>query len=158
MTSKRQLSIGLLAVGLTAAGVWWLSGPDGRHGPAHSAEVPAEAQKAPAEPSPRGIVAAREAEDAVDSDPAADDGEPIAAPLPREEVVLPEKLGTADGGVASGDPASNDERRDQMLGVVLDRLQEDLHQAKDAGDEERAAQLQIRIDRLEARRSALKEP
>ena len=44
-----------------------------------------------------------------------------------------------------------------MLGVVLDRLQGDLRAAQEAGDEERAAQLKIRIDRLEQRRSELSE-
>ncbi len=151
MTSKRRLSIGVLTVGLAAAGVWWLSAERDRPGPASSTKTPSEAQ-APLEPSPRAIAAPQ------DRKVAADDDEPVAAPLPRDEVVLPEKQGTVDAGVASVDPASREERRDRMLGVVLDRLHEDLRHAKDAGDEDRAAQLRIRIDRLEERRSALEEP
>jgi hypothetical protein len=50
------------------------------------------------------------------------------------------------------------EKRDQMLTTVLDRLKRDLREARDAGDEEGAAQLEVRIGRLERRRDELAKP
>jgi hypothetical protein len=45
-----------------------------------------------------------------------------------------------------------------MMGTVLDQLNEDLRAAEEAGDDERATDLRIRIERLEARRRELAEP
>lgn len=92
-----------------------------------------------------------------ESDAPSDVGEPFAAPLPRDEVQLPEKRSAPDAGIESDDPATVEEKRDQMLSVVLDRLSEDLRAAEEAGDEERAAQLKVRIERLEKRRDELRE-
>jgi len=87
---------------------------------------------------------------------APDDAEPIAAPLPRDEVELPSPSSPVDGGVA--DPDSVERRRDEMLGTVLGRLNADLAAAEESGNEEEAERLRIRIERLSQRRDELAEP
>lgn len=141
----------MVAVALAAAAAWWLYPEDGSSRQPSSIREPAETPTT-AEPRRQALAAARD-QDA----PADEEGKPVATPLPRDEVVLREKHETSDAGVANDDPASTEEKRDRMLEVVLDRLQEDLRAAQEAGDEARAAQLEVRIDRLVQRRSELTE-
>jgi DNA-binding ferritin-like protein len=63
-----------------------------------------------------------------------------------------------DAGVEDDTPADANGRRDAMLTTVLDRLEQDLRAAEEAGDEDRASQLRVRIERLEERRRELAEP
>lgn len=153
MSSQRRPWFWIGSVVLAAAAAWWLYPKDS--GPSRPPSIPESAEAPPdAKPQrqPRALAAPTNGDAPTD-----EEREPSATPLPREEVVLPEKQKTADAGVPTDDPASTEEKRDRMLGVVLDRLQEDLRAAQEAGDEERAAQLKIRIDRLEQRRSELTE-
>lgn len=84
-----------------------------------------------------------------------DDREPVTVPLPRDQVELP-STAPADGGV--DDPISVEQRRDEMLSTVLERLSAELEAAEEAGNEEEAARLRIRIERLSQRRDELAEP
>ncbi len=153
MSSEKRPWFLIASLALAAAAAWWLYPKESGPGRAPSFTDSAEAVPTP-EPQrqPQALAAPAQSDTPADGQ-----GEPFATPLPREEVLLPEKQGTSDAGVASDDPISRKEKRDRMLGVVLDRLQGDLRAAQEAGDEERAAQLKIRIDRLEQRRSELSE-
>ncbi|MGB5284420.1 MAG: hypothetical protein WBN29_07905 [Polyangiales bacterium] len=153
MSSEKRPWFWIASLALAVAAAWWLYPQDS--GPGRAPSFPDSAEAIPT-PEPQQQPQALAAPAQSDT-PADGQGEPFATPLPREEVLLPEKQRTADAGVASDDPISREEKRDRMLGVVLDRLQDDLRAAQEAGDEEQAAQLKIRIDRLEQRRSELSE-
>lgn len=151
MSSERRPWVWIASVALAAAAAWWLYPRDSA-----PPTAPAVSESAEAVPTPEPQQQPQALADPAQSDtPADEEGEPFVTPLPREEVVLPDRQGATDAGVASDDPISREEKRDRMLGVVLDRLQDDLRAAQEAGDEERAAQLKIRIERLEQRRSEL---
>ncbi len=145
-TKRRWVWLAIVAVAVVA---WWLfpraptSAPSASPAPAAVSEPPsAERRPTPAE---------------IPTEPVGtDEQEPIAAPLPRHEVELPEPPSSMDGGVE--DPVPVEQRRDEMLGTVLDRLNEDLRAAEEAGDDEEAARLKIRIERLRQRRDELAEP
>jgi hypothetical protein len=151
MSSKSRRWVWVFAAALVAAAVAWLLPSRDRVGDLPSTPEPPELQTAPA---PR--LEARVAE--PDFDAHSEMGEPLAQPLPRDQVPLPEKRAAMDAGVASDDPASVDEKRDRMLGVVLDRLKDDLRAAQEAEDDERVERLRVRIERLEQRRSELAQP
>lgn len=138
---RRWLWIAIVAV---LAAIWWLV-------PRGTSPSQAPAVVEPAEPPPAAERIAQPEE------PTSDDEEPFAAPLPRDEVELPDTPAMPDAGVASDDPASLEEKRDQMLTAVLDRLRRDVSAAEEAGDDERAARLRVRIERLEQRQSELAE-
>lgn len=150
MGSEKRRWIWIATVALAAAALWWLYPEEPPPSQAPSIPEPPALQASP-EPSRSKMAAPSE------SDAPSDVGEPFAAPLPRDEVQLPEKRSAPDAGIESDDPATVEEKRDQMLSVVLDRLSEDLRAAEEAGDEERAAQLKVRIERLEKRRDELRE-
>jgi len=152
--SSRRRYIWITLVALAAAALLWVDAKEEDAPPAPEA-TPASApptRAAPAAPDPPPEVPAE-----VEPPPAAD-APPTAAPLPREQVELPSSQKAPDGGVPERDPAATEERRNDMMGTVLDRLNEDLRAAEEAGDEERANELRIRIERLEARRRELTEP
>ena len=115
MSSNSRRWVWVFAVALVAAASWWLLPKQDHAGDVPSIPEPPELEAAP---SPR--LGARV--DEPDLDAPSDEGEPLAKPLPRDQVPLPEKLAVMDAGVPSDDPSSVDEKRDRMLGVVLDRL------------------------------------
>lgn len=132
-------------VALIAAAIWWLvprtTGPG----------------QAPARFEPPDIPkhAGRLAEDEATRTDA--DAPPTASPLPREQIELPDAR-LSDAGVALDDGTRRAGRRGQMLTLVLERLRDELATAEEAGDEERATQLRIRIERLERLRTELTGP
>ncbi|MFW2387424.1 MAG: hypothetical protein ACN4G0_03755 [Polyangiales bacterium] len=150
MSSGKRRWLWVGAVALVAAAIWWTrstnerpiadsAAPEPSHAePATAPPSPPEPERAPPGPTPSGD----------------DEGEPVAVPLPREEVELPAKQ-ASDAGVADADPSTPEERRDRMLGVVLEQLDEDLREAKEAGDEERAARIRVRRDRLKEQRGEI---
>ncbi len=157
MGAEKRRWVWVIIVAVVAAVVWWLVPQGTSPSQEPAAETKANdrerAQRAaPVDPLP-----------AAGTRPASGDAEradapPTAEPLPRDEVALPPTPGAGDAGVpgdAAGDPAA---RREAMLTTVLDRLREDLRAAEDANDEEQAARLRVRIERLEARRQELGEP
>jgi len=152
--SSRRRYIWITLVALAVAALLWVDAKEEAAPPAPEA-TPASApatRAAPTAPDPPPQVPAE-----VEPPPAAD-SPPTAAPLPREQVELPSSPQAPDGGVPERDPASTEERRNDMMGTVLDQLNEDLRAAEEAGDDERATDLRIRIERLEARRRELAEP
>lgn len=151
MSSKSRRWVWVFAVALVAAALWSLLPKQDRLDELPSIPEPPELQAAPA---PRREVRVDETAPVTPSD----EGEPLAKPLPRDEVLLPEKRAAMDAGVPNDDSASIEEKRDRMVGVVLERLHDDLRAAEDAGDEDRAERLMVRIERLEQRRSELAEP
>ncbi len=153
MSSKSRRWVWVFAVALVAAALWWLLPKQDRVDDLPSIPEPPELQAAPA---PRREARVDETDPVAPSDEG--DGEPLAKPLPRDEVLLPEKQAAMDAGVPNDDSASVEEKRNRMLGVVLDRLRDDLRAAEDAGDGDRAERLKVRIERLEQRRSELAEP
>lgn len=156
--SSRRRWIWITLAALAAAALLWAD--------ANEADAPetssAATASAPAKPSaPATSTLAPEAPEEPDKPelpPPAPDAPPTATPLPRGQVELPSSAQALDGGVPERDPASTAERRDDMMASVLERLNEDLRAAEEAGDGERAAQLRVRIERLEARRRELTEP
>ncbi len=133
-----------LAIVALVAAIWWLV-------PRRTSPSPT-----PAVPEPQAAEPQRRSTPALEEPEAPDDAEPIAAPLPRDEVELPSPSSPVDGGVA--DPDSVERRRDEMLGTVLGRLNADLAAAEESGNEEEAERLRIRIERLSQRRDELAEP
>ena len=118
-------------------------------------DAPPRLGPAAAEPTPAPSRLEPEAAEQERTEPSAEDeGEPFVTPLPRDEIQLPAKA-APDGGVADDDSSSIEEKRDRMLGVVLEQLEEDLRAAEEAGDEQRAARIRVRRDRLEQRRNEL---
>jgi hypothetical protein len=159
MGSEKRRWVWVMIVAVVAALVWWLV-PQGTS--------PSQEPKATSETDPARNAPTREAfEDPspsveVDRPPiGADspDAPPTAKPLPRDEVALPATAGVFDAGVEDDEPPTDaNRRRDAMLTTVLDRLEQDLRTAEEAGDEDRASQLRVRIERLEERRRELAEP
>mgnify|MGYP001814838212 CR=1 FL=1 len=156
--SSRRRWIWITLVALAAAALLWAE--------AHEPDAPetqsATTDSAPARPSASTASTlspeAPEEADELDPPPPSPDAPPTATPLPRGEVELPPSAQALDGGVPERDPASTAERRDDMMAAVLERLNEDLRAAEEAGDAERAEQLRVRIERLEDRRRELTEP
>ena len=151
MSSNSRRWVLIFAVALVAAATAWLLPRQD-----HASDLPSIPEPPELEAAPPSRLDARVDEPGLDVP--SEEREPLAKPLPRDEVLLPEKLAAMDAGVPSDDPSSVDEKRDRMLGVVLDRLHDDLRAAEDAGDEERADRVRVRIERLERRRSELAEP
>ena len=149
MGSANRRWFWVAAVALVAGLLWWTQTRDGDRVDAPPRPEPVVAEPAP-EPPPSEPEAVRER-----PEPGAEgESEPIATPLPRDEVQLP-ATGAPDGGVDDDDPASIEVKRDRMLGVVLEQLEEDLRAAEEAGDEQRAARIRVRRDRLEQQRNEL---
>jgi hypothetical protein len=143
MGSTRRRWVWLAIVALVAA-IWWLV-------PRRTSPSPT-----PPVPEPQAVEPQRKSTPVLEAREAPEDAEPIAAPLPRDEVELPSSSPPVDGGVA--DAGSIEQRRDAMLGTVLDRLNADLAAAEESGNEEEAERLRIRIERLRQRRDELAEP
>lgn len=150
MSSGKRRWLWVGAVALVAAAIWWTqatnkgpiadsAAPEPSHGePAPAAPPAPEPELVPPRPTSGGD----------------DEGEPSAVPLPREDVELPAKQ-ASDAGVVDTDPSTPEERRDRMLGVVLEQLDEDLREAEENGDEERAARIRVRRDRLKEQRGEI---
>ena len=143
MSSTRRRWVWLAIVALLAL-VWWLVPRP--TSPSPTAE-PATSERREPTPKPGSIPVEHEE---------TKEREPVAVPLPRHEVELSEAAAPADGGV--DDPVPVERRRDEMLSTVLARLNAELEAAEEAGNEEEAARLRIRVERLSQRRDELAEP
>lgn len=150
MSSANRRWFWLAAVALVAGLLWWMQtlGGDRMDAPPRPEPVAAEPTPAPLRLEPEAAEPERKEASAED------EGEPFVTPLPRDEIQLPAKV-AADGGVADDDSSSIEEKRDRMLGVVLEQLEEDLRAAEKAGDEQRAARIRVRRDRLQEQRNEL---
>lgn len=151
MSTGKRRWFWVAAAALVAAAIWWMRAADERPIPEPAAPDPSEAEPTPvpSPPEPEAVPARPMPMPSGD-----DESEPSAMPLPREDVELPAKQ-VSDAGVADADPASPEERRDRMLGLVLEQLDEDLREAEEAGDEERAARIRVRRDRLKEQRGEI---
>lgn len=150
MGSGKRRWFWVAAAALVAAVLWQSQAKDVGPVAEPEAPVPVAGEREPEPPSKPEAVQVR-------PEPTSDEGEPLATPLPRAEVELPAKA-VPDGGVMDDDPASVEEKRDRMLRVVIEQLDEDLRAAEEAGDEERAARIRVRRDRLKEQRSESTAP
>ena len=153
MSSDKRRWIWVSAVALVAAAFWWRTPAE----PAPEEPVPEEPREAmrakresppaPPEEAPRPEAAPVENEEA-----------PSAPPLPRDEIELPPTSQQSDAGVPIEDASSTQEKRERMISIVLDRLEQDLRDAEEADDEATAARLRVRIERMKRQRDELASP